>query len=71
MYKPEIKKVVYFVRHGQSEHNVAPVFQSTESPLNATGVRQANNIAKRVSNPDFYSFRIHSEIFIAEILTSN
>ena len=30
-------KVVYFVRHGQSEDNVAPVFQAPESPLSAVG----------------------------------
>jgi len=30
-------KVVYFVRHGQSEDNVAPVFQSPDSPLRGYG----------------------------------
>ena len=34
-------KVVYFVRHGQSEDNIAPVFQSPDSPLSAVG-RQAS-----------------------------
>ena len=40
-------KVVYFVRHGQSEDNVAPVFQSPDSPLSAVGRNQAARIAAR------------------------
>lgn len=43
------KKIVYFVRHGQSKDNVAPVFQSTDSPLSPAGVGQAKKIASRVS----------------------
>ena len=35
-------KVVYFVRHGQSEDNVAPVFQSPDSPLSAVGRHKPN-----------------------------
>lgn len=49
----EIKKVVYFVRHGQSDDNVAPVFQSPNSPLSAKGREQAERIAERVSNISF------------------
>lgn len=52
-FKPTILKTVYFVRHGQSEHNVAPVFQSPDSPLSQKGRDQANNIAERVSKLDF------------------
>jgi broad specificity phosphatase PhoE len=33
----KIQKTVYFIRHGQSEDNVAPVFQSSSSPLNEKG----------------------------------
>lgn len=47
------KKVVYFVRHGQSFDNARPVFQSTESPLNELGERQALLIANRVSKLEF------------------
>ena len=47
------KKIVYFVRHGQSADNVAPVFQSPDSPLNDTGKQQAESIAKRVSKLSF------------------
>jgi ribonuclease H / adenosylcobalamin/alpha-ribazole phosphatase len=53
-----IEKIVYFVRHGQSEDNVAPVFQSPNSPLNEKGRRQAERIAERVS-------KLHFEALIA------
>jgi probable phosphoglycerate mutase len=49
--KPD--KVVYFVRHGQSADNVAPVFQSPDSPLNEKGIEQADRIAERVANLSF------------------
>lgn len=45
----KIEKVVYFVRHGQSEHNIAPVFQSPDSPLSEKGKDQAKYIAHRIS----------------------
>ena len=47
------KKIVYFVRHGQSVGNVAPVFQSLDSSLSKVGLKQAKFIAKRVSNLNF------------------
>jgi broad specificity phosphatase PhoE len=46
-------KVVYFVRHGQSEDNIAPVFQSPDSPLSAVGRNQAARIAARVAKLSF------------------
>lgn len=49
----QIKKTVYFVRHGQSVHNVASVFQSPDSPLNENGKKQAESIARRVSKLSF------------------
>jgi len=53
MYIPQIEKTVYFVRHGQSEDNVSPVFQSPDSPLSEKGRKQAENIANRVSKLSF------------------
>ena len=47
------EKVVYFVRHGQSEGNVASVFQSPDSPLSAVGVQQAAHIAERACGLSF------------------
>jgi broad specificity phosphatase PhoE len=46
-------KVVYFVRHGQSKDNVAPVFQAPDSPLSVIGRAQAARIAERVSHLAF------------------
>ena len=46
-------KVVSFVRHGQSEDNVAPVFQAPHSPLSAVGRHQAARLAARVSHLAF------------------
>lgn len=50
MRKPEIEKIVYLVRHGQSEANVAPVFQGLHSPLSEVGQGQAQKIAQRVQH---------------------
>lgn len=50
---PEAQKVVYFVRHGQSADNVAPIFQSNNSPLSEKGQQQALKIADRVSKISF------------------
>jgi len=51
--KSKIEKIVYFVRHGQSEDNIAPVFQSPNSPLSEKGRQQAESIAQRVSKLSF------------------
>lgn len=48
-----VHKVVYFVRHGESEANVAPVFQSPDSPLSERGRHQAQLIGERVSQLRF------------------
>jgi len=48
-----ITKVIYFVRHGQSVDNAAPVFQALSSPLSPLGHRQAKDIAIRVSEISF------------------
>lgn len=53
MSEQKIEKIVYFVRHGQSADNVAPVFQSPDSPLNEKGLQQAERIADRVSKLSF------------------
>ncbi len=47
------EKIVYFIRHGQSEDNVTPVFQSPNSPLNEKGQKQAGSIAERISKLSF------------------
>jgi probable phosphoglycerate mutase len=48
-----IQKTIYLVRHGQSEDNVAPVFQSPDSPLNEHGKKQVRHIARRIEGLDF------------------
>ena len=47
------RKIVYFVRHGQSVDNASPVFQSVDSPLSEKGKRQAEAIAGRLSHISF------------------
>lgn len=43
-------KTIYVVRHGQSESNIGPVRQGTESPLTEKGREEAAFVAKRVKN---------------------
>jgi broad specificity phosphatase PhoE len=43
-------KTVYFVRHGLSVDNEAPVFQAPDSPLSEKGEIQADGIAARLSH---------------------
>lgn len=47
------EKIVYLVRHGQSNDNVAPVFQAPDSPLSNEGLKQAKFIATRLSRVPF------------------
>lgn len=47
------EKTIYFVRHGESEANSRPVFQSIDSPLSETGKAQATLIAERAVNLSF------------------
>ena len=49
----ELKKIIYLVRHGQSEDNAAPVFQSYSSPLSPKGKGQAEKVASRIEHLDF------------------
>lgn len=46
-------KTVYFVRHGEAEANVTPVFASSDSPLTEIGIHQAEKIAERISHIPF------------------
>jgi broad specificity phosphatase PhoE len=48
-----MEKTIYFVRHGQSVDNVAPVYQSPDSPLSEIGRVQADAIAKRFAKIPF------------------
>jgi len=48
-----VQKIVYFVRHGQSEGNVSPIFQPLESPLTGLGREQAAIAAKRLGKISF------------------
>lgn len=41
---------VYLVRHGESVGNKKGVFQPSDSPLSATGIKQAKRVAKRLKN---------------------
>lgn len=47
------EKTVYFVRHGQSVDNTAPVFQGANTPLSITGIRQAETTAERLAQLEF------------------
>lgn len=42
-------KKVYFIRHGQSEGNIGPIIQTTETPLSEEGIQQAQFVASRVA----------------------
>ena len=44
------QKTIYLVRHGQSEGNITPVFQSTDSPLSTEGKRQSHALATRLDS---------------------
>lgn len=48
-----MEKMVYLLRHGQSEANVARVYQGLDSPLNEAGRGQAENVAERVAKLEF------------------
>ena len=68
-----IEKTVYFVRHGQSQDNAAPVFQSPGSPLSELGRWQAERVAERFCKLSFEAliaspFRRSSET--AEIIAT-
>lgn len=47
------QKTVYLVRHGQSEHNISPVYQGKDAPLSTAGLAQADKIAERASQLSF------------------
>lgn len=48
-----MKKLIYFVRHGQTVANIAGQTQGPDDPLNETGLKQASVIAERAKNLDF------------------
>ena len=45
-------KILYLVRHGQTDNNIVRRIQSPETPLNDTGLRQAAQVAERCANLD-------------------
>ncbi len=47
-----MKKLVHFIRHGQSEQNLGDVFQGAESPLTELGRQQAQFVADRARSLD-------------------
>ncbi len=49
----QIEKVVYLVRHGQSDANVAPVYQGPDAQLSDAGKVQAKKIAVRAAGLRF------------------
>lgn len=49
----QTEKVVYLLRHGQSDANASPVFQGPDSPLSEQGRQQAQFIAERVRDIEF------------------
>lgn len=50
------EKTVYLVRHGQSRDNVAPVFPADDTGLSQHGIRQAEVLARRLSNIEHQAF---------------
>jgi len=48
-----MQKIIYFIRHGESDHNKIPVFQPINSSLNDIGREQANRVSKRFKKITF------------------
>ncbi len=48
-----VAKTIYLVRHGQSEHNISPIFQGESAILSDTGKAQAMTLATRMSQVGF------------------
>ena len=46
-------KTVYLVRHGQSEHNAAPIYQGDTARLSDAGHHQAEVLANRLAKVEF------------------
>lgn len=53
MNRPNVKKQIYLIRHGQSEHNVKPIFQGLNVSLTTHGHNQADYVAKRMAKLEF------------------
>ena len=53
MHDKKIAKIVYFVRHGESEGNIASFYQSVDSSLTQRGRAQVKRIAERVAKLSF------------------
>ena len=53
MSEPEVTKVVFFVRHGETTSNVAQVVQGLDDPLTERGRLQADTVAARATTLGF------------------
>ena len=41
--------LIYLIRHGETASNVARILQTPDIPLSATGIRQAELVARRLA----------------------
>ena len=44
---------VYIVRHGQVPHNVLKMYNNENEDLNETGIKQAEDLKKKIENLNF------------------
>ncbi len=47
------EKIIYLVRHGQSEGNISRTYQRIDSPLSEEGKQQASTVADRIAKISF------------------
>ena len=53
--------ILYFIRHGQTDWNLQGKIQgSCDTPLNDTGIRQAEDLSKMILDKDYYFSGIYT-----------